>query len=543
MMKTRTVVLGMVLFLAACISHPEPWVPKGDVGDAGKDAVKADGQGEIGSGDAVDPNCTPKCDGKECGDDGCGDTCGTCESESKCQEFTCIALPIHVWSVAITGENEETCQDIAVSENGNLLVLGYYDSQSALLRDSQNTVIADTNAGWDDILLTKLNNDGEHQWSKAFGSEDADIPYGVGLDSEESIYLVGNFGEYGDTGLDFGNGKLENSGDNDVFFAKINPSGNTEWSKSFGGSGQDFGSGIFVLPNGNFYVTGYFFSNQIDFGAEILDNKGGECGDSGCSDLYISKFDTSGKAIWSRSFGGHSHDYGTVVEVSSDGSVFIGGYTSSNDFEIADKKLENFGQFDFLVIKISPEGDPVWAKAFGGEGDDLLQDMAVSQDGELLAIGSYKSPAMKLGKTVLENSGGEDIYLIKLDSDGTLLLSKSFGNDGRDTGYAVTSDSTGAIYITGFFESFTINFGGANLVNNGDKDIYLAKFTSEGNHIWSRNYGGSQGELATSLALDKANNLHLCGSFRSQSLDFSGSPLEKAGDNNWSDAFVVMLSQ
>jgi large repetitive protein len=133
MMKKRIVVLGIVLLLTGCISHPNPWVPKGDVADAGIDIAMADKQGEIVSedvnqkadvidvfgditgvdgGDVLDPKdqvipeeiveevldttdisetdvCVPDCEGKQCGDDGCGGSCGSCETGQFCIDGDC----------------------------------------------------------------------------------------------------------------------------------------------------------------------------------------------------------------------------------------------------------------------------------------------------------------------------------------------------------------------------------------------------------------------------------------------------------------------
>ena len=95
-MTNRIFVLGMVLFLAACISHPEPWVPTGDVAGQGTDSNSTDVTGTVCDGGAC---CTPNCEERNCGDDGCGGSCGTCFSpdgavdNSLCVEGVCMCKP------------------------------------------------------------------------------------------------------------------------------------------------------------------------------------------------------------------------------------------------------------------------------------------------------------------------------------------------------------------------------------------------------------------------------------------------------------------
>jgi hypothetical protein len=110
------------------------------------------------------------------------------------------------------------------------------------------------------------------------------------------------------------------------------------------------------------------------------------------------------------------------------------------------------------------------------------------------------------------------------------LWSKSFGGSDWDDGYSVSVDSSGNVYITGSFSSSTIDFGGGALTNAGNSDIFLAKFNSNGKHLWSKRFGGSGDDYGQSVSVDSLGNVYGTGFFWSSNIDFGGCPLSSAGD-------------
>ena len=99
------------------------------------------------------------------------------------------------------------------------------------------------------------------------------------------------------------------------------------------------------------------------------------------------------------------------------------------------------------------------------------------------------------------------------------------------------------VYFTGYFATQTINFGGDTFVLSGSKDLYLAKLSGAGEHIWSRQYGGTGDEWGWSLEIDASDNLLLGGCFRSPTIDFGGGPLVHSNNGASCDIFAAKLEQ
>jgi hypothetical protein len=120
---------------------------------------------------------------------------------------------------------------------------------------------------------------------------------------------------------------------------------------------------------------------------------------------------------------------------------------------------------------------------------------------------------------------------------GAHQWSKGFGGVYTDQGKSVAVDSTGNVYFTGFFEA-TVNFGGTSLRDpyDSDLDVFIAKFTVGGTHVWSKNFTNSGNDQGYGIAVDGQGNVALAGTF-SNTINFGGGDL--VSENAMTDAFVA----
>jgi hypothetical protein len=368
--------------------------------------------------------------------------------------------------------------------------------------------------------------DDKHLWSKRFGGCSNDYGNSFSVDSSGNVYMTGYFSS---STIDFGGGALTNAGGYDIFLAKFDSNGNHLWSKRFGGSDYDRGYSISVDSSGNVYITGDFESSTIDFGGGALTN-------AGYWDIYLAKFDSNGNHLWSKRFGGSGWDKGQSVSVDSSGNVYITGWFKSSTIDFGGGALTKAGWEDIFLAKFDSNGNHIWSKRFGGSEDDEGKSVSVDSSGNVYITGWFKSSTIDFGGGALTKAGWEDIFLAKFDSNGNHLWSKIFGRNGWDKGQSVSVDSSGNVYITGYFESSTIDFGGGALTNAGYWDIYLAKFDSNGNHIWSKRFGGSKYDEGRFVSVDSSGNVYIAGGFWSSTIDFGGGALTNAG--NW-DIFLA----
>ncbi|MGC8928898.1 MAG: SBBP repeat-containing protein, partial [Myxococcota bacterium] len=180
-------------------------------------------------------------------------------------------------------------------------------------------------------------------------------------------------------------------------------------------------------------------------------------------------------------------------------------------------------------------GNHLWSKRFGGSSGDVGYSVSVDKNGNVYITGYFNSSSIDFGGGALTNAGGncgnypcDDIFLAKFDTNGNHLWSKRFGGNNGEDGSSVSVDSNGNVYITGWFHSSSIDFGGGALTNAGDADIFLAKFDTNGNHLWSKRFGGSDGDGGSSVSVDKNGNVYITGGFWSSSIDFGGGALTNA---------------
>ncbi len=221
------------------------------------------------------------------------------------------------------------------------------------------------------------------QWSELLGSRSRDDGLGVSVDSAGNVYVTGYSKGAFDT--------KTNSGKEDMFLIKYDSSGNKQWSKLLGTSGDDRGHGVSVDASGNVYVTG--------FSAGAFDGQT----NSGGKDMFLIKYDTSGNKQWSKLLGTTSSDAGNGVSVDSVGNVYVTG-SSSGAF---DGKTHS-GDFDIFLIKYDTSGVKKRSKLLGTTSSDAGKGVSVDSAGNVYVTGF--SGGNFDGHT---NSGNEDMLLIK----------------------------------------------------------------------------------------------------------------------------------
>jgi hypothetical protein len=362
-----------------------------------------------------------------------------------------------------------------------------------------------------------------HFWSKRFGDSGEQQGQGVVVDASGNIILAANF--YG--AVDFGGGILTSSNNSqDFVIAKYTSMGAHVWSKRLGGASYDDVRGIGVDPSGNIFVAGYNLGTTNLGGVDLPS--------AGSDDIFLGKFDSSGNHIWSKRFGSTGFDVSYGMAVDNLGYVLItGSFEGSVSFGVG--TLVSAGGDDIYLAKFDPNGTHAWSTRFGSTQSERGYSVAV--DGSLYPVFTgYMQGTVDFGGGALNPNGGYDIFLVKLDANGNHYWSKSYGGINFDFGYGVATNSLGDVLTTGSFNG-TMNMGGSNLTSTSfSDDIYLARYTSTGVHVWSKRLGGGSGDFGMSAALDGSGNAVLAGMF-SATVDFGGGNLVSAG------SFDVVLAK
>jgi Beta-propeller repeat len=389
--------------------------------------------------------------------------------------------------------------------------------------------------GYYDIFISKLDANGNFLWAKSMGGASDDNVSGIAIDGSGNVYTTGNY--QGTVDFDpslTGMTNLTSMGQpDDIFISKLDSSGSFVWAKTIGSMGYDEVRGIALDAASNIYITGVF-SNITDFDpsptgtANLVSTNGG-------ADIFISKLDSSGSFVWAKAMGGDSYDNVTSIAVDVDDNVYTTGHFSGKaDFDPSPTITNNLisvGNYDIFISKLDSGGNFVWAKSVGSRSYESVSRIATDSSRNVYITGVFTGTVdFDPSLTSLNNlvsAGQQDIFVSKLDSSGNFVWAKALGGEGDDAGYGLEIDSTDNIYTTGYF-SGTADFdpslmGTTNLVSAyGTTDIFISKLNSSGNFVWAKAMGGSNVDIATSIAIDGSGNVYTTGSF-SGTVDFDPS--------------------
>ena len=247
----------------------------------------------------------------------------------------------------------------------------------------------------------------------------------------------------------------------------------------------------------------------------------------------------AGTIEWSSAFG----DAGNVQEgwaVASDlaGNLLVTGHFDGTVDFLGGAPLTTSDQTDLFVVKFNPAGSYMWSRRFGGTLQDRAFGVATDSLNAAIVTGLFQGELdFSAGVEPLSTAGDSDIFVAKLDTNGFYQWSMQFGDTSNQFGYKVALDSSDNIVLFGIFEG-TVDFSGANALDSaGSSDLFVAKFESDGTHLWSQRFGDSAAELALDIAIDSADNIWITGDFEGD-LDFGGGALSSMGST---DVFVARL--
>jgi TolB-like protein len=411
------------------------------------------------------------------------------------------------WSSRFGDADEQRGIDVAVGPSGNVVVTGSFwgsvDFGGGML----------VSAGTNDIFVAKFGPGGTHLWSKRFGDATLqDVAY-VAVDASGNVIIAGSF--YGT--LDFGGGALTSAGSTDIFIAKFTPDGMHLWSDRFGGAGPQSGCYPAVDASGNIFLAGRFYGT-IDFGGGTLNSGGND-------DIFVAKFDSDGTHLWSKRFGDASAQYATDVAVDGSGNVTITGYLDgSADF--GGGVLTSAGSVDIFVAQFDADGTHQWSKLFGDSEYQQGNRIACDASGNVIIAGHFEG-SVNFGGGTLTEAGQKDAFVAKFGSDGSHMWSKRFGDTFEQSGNGVAVDASGDVVVVGNFGG-TVDCGGGELASAGSFDIFIARFSPSGAHLWSESFGAADEQSVFGVAAGASGAAVIIGAFIGE-VDFGGGALTSAG--------------
>jgi uncharacterized repeat protein (TIGR02543 family)/uncharacterized delta-60 repeat protein len=336
--------------------------------------------------------------------------------------------PLHAqWAVTYGDTGAEFIHDILQTSDGGYIMAGYTSSSGA---------------GGYDFWIVKITSDFQLEWARTYG--------GVGNDYARSIqetsdggYLVAGHAGPGSFG----------AGNDDAWLIKLDSTGGWDWQRYFGGTDYDYAYSAQEASDGSFFVAGH--STSFNVGVDY--------------DIWVMKLNSDRSVNWQHTSGGTNHDHIRSMTLTSDGGCVVVGNTASF----------GAGGYDIWVLKISSTGTVDWQFTYGGTGTEEGWAVQETSDGGYIVAGDTDS----------FGAGGFDIWILKLDGGGTPIWQHTYGGTGGDRARAVQETSDGGYIVSGFTNSY-----GA-----GGNDAWVLKLNSSGTPEWQYAYGGSLSETAISI--------------------------------------------
>ncbi len=345
------------------------------------------------------------------------------------------------------------------------------------------------------------------QGQKIFGGSNLDYGYAIDLTSDGGYIMAGKTNSFG-------------VGGDDVYLVKLDSEGDMLWSKTYGGTENDEAYSVEQTNDGG-YIIG---ARTASFGAQG-------------QDMYIIKTDAGGSTLWAKAYGrGEDELIYAIKQTSDSGYIAVGstGFPIGSDntyivktdasgtplwnrvyreskneyaFSVAQTgdggyivagATYSFGaadNYDIFLMKIDFNGDMIWTKTYGGTNDEWAKSVTQTSDSGYIVTGITSS----------FGAGLSDVYLIKTDATGDTLWTKTYGSDSSDGVSAIELTSDGGYIVA----------GGTNGFGAGGTDVYLIKIDSIGNVLWSKAYGGTGDDYGNALKVTSDGSYIIMGSTNS----------------------------
>lgn len=414
--------------------------------------------------------------------------------------FSSLVAQDWAWAQHFGNTGNESASDMVELADENLLFTGSFSETIAINGQSFTSI------GKEDIYLQKTDHEGRLIWIQVAGGDDIDETHGLGTDQEGNIYWTGTYWK----SINFDGQTLSSgSGAKAIFLAKYNPDGQVIWAKTFTASGLKAVNDMAVDDQGNVFLTGYF-GGDFNLPDTVLSAKGE-------ADFYALKLNTNGDFEWVTVGGESGFIRGTNIQLNRTGEVVISGYYKGQIALTGDTIQTNTSDNDVFVAQLRSDGTPLWLRKAGGVHEDYSTGLAVDESRNIYVCGYYYG-VLNLGNGVEVQASGfnDNFFMLKYGPDGTPLWAKTFGGDGLAHAVDIQYQDGELLLGAYFKEAFIINTMTLNA--DTDFDSFILNFQAEqGDFNWVRQISSTGFVLIDKIKFIGSNSFMTIGSFTNTS--------------------------
>ena len=383
------------------------------------------------------------------------------------------------WVKKLGNNYDEYSSLLAIDVNSNVFIIGTY---SGTIDVDPGVGVYNLTGSSSCSFLLKLDSVGDFVWAM-----NQDFSNGLGaaqisIDSKKSLVMCGYF--YGTVDFDPGPNvfNLSVNGDSDMFILKLDNNGGFIDAWNIGGTGFERPVSMCLDHEDNMYITGHFnFPADMDPGTGVV-----TLNHNNAKDVFIAKYDSVCNIAWAKSIGGIDDDAGSVVQVDAVGNVYLlGSFYDTLDCDpgVSVYEIVSTGSLNYFVSKLNPNGNFVWAYGLGDPNCDPANSMKVDPVGNVYISGGFNNVFdFGFGNPYnLVSSGGNDVYVVKFDTNGAVVWTRNFGGGSTwpsDGSRALALDNDGNIVITGYVgieADLDPGPGGSIYTTAGDIDAFVVK--------------------------------------------------------------------
>ncbi len=311
--------------------------------------------------------------------------------------------------------------------------------------------------GDSDVLLVRLDTDGNEVWTETFGGNGNDDSYGVLQADNGDLVVVGTTNSKGNGGYD-------------MYLLCTSANGVEKWSKTYGGGGNDRGYAVAPTSDGGFILAGETFSSGPNLGGNA----------------YLVKVGSTGTQQWAQAMDSPGPATAYAVQQTEDGGYILAGSIKTAEGGIA---------ADAYLAKTDNAGAVTWTWIYGDTGEDEARGVYQAADNGYFVV----------GKMLTKTLNGMDLYFLRTDAEGNEQWSDYYGSSKREEGRGLLKDPNGGYLLVGLSTTNTA----------GGEDVFAVKATVQGEVRWSRRMGGSGNDAARAAVTGVNGGFLLVGTTRS----------------------------
>jgi hypothetical protein len=312
-----------------------------------------------------------------------------------------------------------------------------------------------------DFYVLKVDSSGDIEWSKTEGGDNAETAYGVKETSDGGFVVVASTESYGP-------GDPENYGSyGNIFIQKYSSSGTKVWGRIYGYNGYEGPRDLKITEDGGFIIAGYTHT-------------------FGNGNFYVLKLDVNGNKEWDNNYGTDRIEVGYAISV-----------VPGNGYIVAGNTIDESGRAKGYIVKIDNSGDEEWSSIYGNSDIFyMINSIITTSNGGYIAAGNTSTD-------IFPNSSS-NAWILKINSSGFVEWDKTFGGNNLERAHDVVAGVDGGYVFVGE----TRSYGNGN---NTESDAWLVKISVNGVMVWSKTYGGTDNDIARSLAITDAGGYIFAG--------------------------------